>query len=422
MYRISAAMLAVVSCASIAQAQTAAPPPPSTSLYTLDQALSAAGATAPSIDIATAGIRAADAARVVAGLRPNPQVQAQVENVGGTGSYKGFQSAETTAGLALPLELGGKRSARIAVADSRSRRALIEAAVITADLRERVTFAYIDTVAAEARLGIARQRAEFATRGYRAASVRVEAGAASPIEQQRADVERVNANVALARASRDVEVARANLARLTGQPDVNTLDSQWFERVGAYGPADILPARATLAVAAAQADVDTANAQVRLARAQRIPDITVSAGARRLSASNDTAAVFSVNVPLPLFNNGRALVSQAQAERQQADARRRVTELSVEQAIAAAVAEVANGEIAARAAAGPVLAAATEAARIARIGYAQGKFGQLELLDAERTLANTRTALVDALTQYHAAQARLARLLTPTPVPAGPGQ
>ena len=54
--------------------------------------------------------------------------------------------------------------------------------------------------------------------------------------------------------------------------------------------------------------------------------------------------------------------------------------------------------------------AAEEAARIARIGYREGKFGQLELLDAERTLAETRLAAIDALTrQYEAKKDEAAR-------------
>ena len=58
----------------------------------------------PSIAAATAGVDAATAARRVAGLRPNPEVQAQVENIAGTGVYKGLRSSETTVGVALPLE------------------------------------------------------------------------------------------------------------------------------------------------------------------------------------------------------------------------------------------------------------------------------------------------------------------------------
>jgi len=65
---------------------------------------------------------------------------------------------------------------------------------------------------------------------------------------------------------------------------------------------------------------------------------------------------------------------------------------------------------AARAANGPALAAAEEAARIARIGYAEGKFPQLELIEAERSLAETRESSVDALAALHTARARLARL------------
>lgn len=64
---------------------------------------------------------------------------------------------------------------------------------------------------------------------------------------------------------------------------------------------------------------------------------------------------------------------------------------------------------------GRALEAATEAARIARIGYGQGAFSQIELLDAERTLAETRAAAIDALAAYHDAEARLRRLTAPAP-------
>lgn len=170
-----------------------------------------------------------------------------------------------------------------------------------------------------------------------------------------------------------------------------------------------------MAIVAAQADLTTATAQVRLARSQRIPDVTVSAAARRLEASNDMAGVFSVSIPLPLFNSGRASLDLATAQRQQADANRRQAVLDAEQMIASAAVDAANAATTARNATGPTLAAAQEAARIARIGYREGKFGQLDLLEAERTLTETRTAAIDALAQYHDAQARLERLTAPAP-------
>lgn len=414
MHRLIAAFLAVASCASIAQAQSVAPAATSPPL-TLDRALALADATAPSVDAASAGVRAAEAARTVAGYRPNPTIVAETENVAGSGQYRGLRSAETTAGLALPIELGGKRSARIAVAEAQGSRAQIGAAVAAADLRLAVTQSYVEAVAAERRLATARDQAGIAREALRAASVRVRAGRASPIEEQRADVVRINAEATVERSERLATVARDNLARRIGQPITGPLDLAWFDRVEGYGPALAREPTGTLALAAAQADVTTAAAQVRLARTQRVPDVTVSASARRLEATNDVAAVFGVSIPFPVFNRGSAAVIQASAQRDQAEALRRVAELDAAQALATAEAEVANAATTARAATGPALAAAQEAARIARIGYREGKFGQLDLLDAERTLSETRTAAINALAAYRDAQARRDRLATPAP-------
>ncbi|ARR57808.1 TolC family protein (plasmid) [Novosphingobium sp. BL-8A] len=391
--------------APLGHAQTTAPA--TGPALTLDQALELAGAASPNMQAAEAGIRAVSAGRDVAGLRPNPTLNGDIENVGGSRAYNDIEAPKQTISVGVPIELGGKRSARIGVADAQGARAQIDRAIAQADLRLAVTLAYVEAVAADRRLVAAREQADIAGQTVRAANVRVRAGRASPLEEQRAEVLRSNAVAALDRATRLANLARANLARRVGRPVTGPLDEAWFDHVGGYGPA---LSRDSLAVAAARADQKTAEAQVRLARSQRIPDVTASVGLRRLPINNDVAAVFGVSVPLPLFNNGSAAVAQASAERDRAEALRRAAELDNSQAIEQADAELANAADAARTAAGPSLAAAQEAARIARIGYREGKFGQLDLLEAERTLAETRAAAVDALAAFHVAQAQLDRL------------
>lgn len=415
MHRVIAAILAVTSCASVAQAQTVASPLPDISVLSLERARAIAGGSSPIIESAAAGVRSAAAGQSIAGLRPNPEIQVQIENIAGSGPYRGTQSAETTATFALPIELGGKRSARIGVANSQSARARIEAAMALANLNFTVSQTYVRAAAAERKVEIARQQAVIAQNAFKAARTRVEAGASAPIDQQRADVLRLNAVVALTRAIREAELERGNLGRLIGQPIDGALDLSWFDQVGGFGPTPPVEPEGTLAFAAANADLNTATAQVRLARSQRVPDITISAGTRRFSQTQDTAAVIGIAIPFPVFNRGSAAVSQAGAEQARADANRRVTVIEAGQAIAAAQAELANASATARSAGGPGLAAASEAARIARVGYAQGKFSQLDLLEAERTLAETRAALVDALTAYHIAEATLERLTAQAP-------
>lgn len=417
MHRMFAALLAAMSCVAMAQAQDlATTAPPAAAPLTLDQAVAAAGGSAPAADAARADIAAAEAARTVAGLRPNPTVSTEVENVVGTGPYGGFRGAETTVGVSIPIELGGKRSARIAVADARTTRAQLATAITEVDIRLQVTQLYIEAVAAERRLTTALDQARIANDALNAARARVRAGRASPIEEQRADVARVNAEAAVENAWRILDSAHANLGRRIGQPVTGPLDLTWLDNLpAAHGPQLLPDAEGTLALAAADADLAVADAGVRLARSQRMPDVTVGPGLRRFSETNDTAALFSVSVPIPLFNAGNAAVGQASAERSRAEAQRRMTGLDVEQAIRDARTEADNAATLARAANGPALAAAQEAARIARIGYREGKFGQLDLLDAERTLAETRLAAIDALAAYQNARARLERLSAPAP-------
>ncbi|KXU32677.1 transporter [Sphingobium sp. 22B] len=410
-----AALLAATSPLSAAQAQSArtAETPPG---LTLEQALDLAGATAPSLDAAGAGVDAARAAQAAAGLRPNPILTVEAENVAGTGLYADTKSLEATTSLALPLELGGKRSARLAVAGAQRDRAFIEQAVARVDLRFAVTRAYAEAAASERRLTNARDQLRIAGEGLHAAHVRLRAGRASPMEVQRAELARINAQAALVRMERSAEAARFILAQRIGQAIPGALDAGWFDRIGtAHGPLQPLEPIETLALAAADADLAASSAQVRLARTQRIPDLTVGAGVRRLEATNDSAALFSLSLPLPFLNGGKAAVGQALAEHRRAEAQRRATAQEVAQAIAQAQAEAANAAIGAETATGPALAAAEEAARIARIGYREGKFSQLDLLDAERTLTETKAAAIEALLAYHNARAQLERLTARAP-------
>ena len=141
MYRIVVALVAATSCVAIAQAQEVGTESRQISgpLLTLDEAVALAGGSAPAAEAAAADVDAASAARRVAGLRPNPALSVEVENFVGTGPYNGVNGADITASVAIPLELGGKRQARIAVADAAAHRAQIAQAIAQADIRFQVT-------------------------------------------------------------------------------------------------------------------------------------------------------------------------------------------------------------------------------------------------------------------------------------------
>ena len=57
-------------------------------------------------------IRSKEVAQIEAGLRPNPQVEIELEDFAGSGDIGVFRSAETTISLSRVIELGDKRKKR----------------------------------------------------------------------------------------------------------------------------------------------------------------------------------------------------------------------------------------------------------------------------------------------------------------------
>src|SRR3546814_3403634 len=137
---------------------------------------------------------------------------------------------------------------------------------------------------------------------------------------QRAELARINAEAEVERTGRLVETSRFSLSRRIGAPVAGPLDEDWFASVAShYGPLEPIDSADTLALAEAEANVAVAEAGVRLARSQRIPDLTVSAGARRFEETGDTAALIGLSIPLPLVNSGQAALAQESSEHPQSE-------------------------------------------------------------------------------------------------------
>lgn len=234
---------------------------------TLSQAIAHAQERAPALRGADASARAADAGVAVAGMRPNPTLSVDAENVFGSGRYAGFRGAERTVSLSVPLELGGKRQSRINVAQGERSAAGVGLAAARADVTHRVTEAFVLLAAAERRLEIARSSLSWAERAAHAAQERVRAGKASPIEEQRAQVLQIGAESRVGKAERALALAHADLARLTGDAPNAPIVAAWFD----------VPSQAGLAAAPQLSlSVAAAQSQLAIARAWTLPGVTAS--------------------------------------------------------------------------------------------------------------------------------------------------
>jgi cobalt-zinc-cadmium efflux system outer membrane protein len=146
-------------------------------------------------------------------------------------------------------------------------------------------------------------------------------------------------------------------------------------------------------------------------QSKRIPDVTVSGGVRYLHETEDHAFVVGFSLPLLLFDRNQGGIREARARLEQAEHERRATEVRVGTSLTEAYQHLVSAANEVKVLQQEVLPATHETFRAIQEGYRQGKFGFLEVLDAQRTLFETRRQFLETLTTYHEAVADIERLI-----------
>ncbi len=390
-----------------AQFQTNSPP------VTFAEAWRLTESRHPLLKAAALGVAAADARCVQAAARPNPSLGVELENAGGSGALRALDAAETTLALTQPLERGGKRAARQGVAYAEGLQAVAEAAVARAAVWTELAESYVDALAAEAQRRQAVVRARLGAEFQRLAGERVTAGKGAALEAIRAEAEAALDAVALAQAELASLTARRHLASYWGEvpepPPVPAGDLADLPSLPPYPAAATALARGpSLAVQAAL--VQAREAELRASQAESVSDLEVGAGFRRFEETGDHAWVASVSVPLPLFDRRRGARLAAGLALDQARQLQAASRAEAGRELAVCHAAVAAARAEAVALRDTALPATRRAYETALAGYGAGKFGQLDVLEAQRACIDAEDRLLTALTTFHKHRVALAAL------------
>jgi len=372
----------------------------------LPEALAEAFANNPELAAAGREIGIAEGERRQAGLLPNPELSWEVEDTR-------RDTSTTTVTLSQPLELGGKRGARIAVAGSGQAIAQLELERQRNGLRADVVQAFHAALRAQTALALAQQSQALTERGVRVVQGRVSAGQSSPVESTRAQVQLAQAQAEVRRAETQQAVAYQALARLTGSPVT------MFDRLSA---AELSPGTAPKAetlldkveqtadwrLAAAQ--IERGEASLGSAKAQRIPDLTVSIGSQYSREDREQVNVVGLSMPLPLFDRNQGNVLAAARRTDQARDLRNAVELRVRSETRSAVSQWHTAMQEVDAYDRTILPSAQQAVDTATRGFEMGKFAFLDVLDAQRTLIEARGLYLEALAAATDARAQVERI------------
>lgn len=358
------------------------------------------------------GVEAAESRVKQAGVGPASTLTVEAESFAGSGDARGFDSAEATVQISRQIETGGKRALRVRVATAERDNAALDDRAQRLNAWRDAVLAFTDALAARRMAALADDDVRLFEEIRRVAEERNAAGKVSPLDVRRAETE-----LALVRATRDKvrqETANADAA----------LSALWGEE-GAEG----LTLKGELVVASdrslgARASLDGNPDLKRLdgeiavgvlrileERAANRADVEVSAGVVYAAEPGEYSLVAGVAFPLQASGRNRHGIAAAEREHARRQEERRAAEQSLRAEFVRhlGAATTAASEIAALR--DRVLPSAESTLAAAREGYSQGKFGYLDLLEAERSLVEIRRRLVETQADVCKALAEVARLI-----------
>ena len=175
-----------------------------TGVINLRQALSLALMHNPDLKAFSWDVRAGEARTLQAGLRPNPELEAEIEEFGGSGDLSGFDAIETAVQLSYLIELGGKRGKRKQVAALETDLAGWDYETARLDVLTQVTQSFVDVLAAQEAVALNEELVRLAEQVFNTVKAQVEAGKVSPVEGTRTQVELANSRIGLEQAKRSV--------------------------------------------------------------------------------------------------------------------------------------------------------------------------------------------------------------------------
>lgn len=248
---------------------------------------------------------------------------------------------------------------------------------------------------------------------FNSVAARVEAGKEPAIQRNKAKIAQASSQIALDRARRGLQAQKQVLVSLMGGGDGDfAVVSDSLPRIEEPAALTVYATRLgnALDIQGFDAEVKRAEAAVSLEKASSVPDPTFTLGVRDIRGDNSQAFIAGVSFPIPVFNLNRGNIQRAGQELTAAMSDRNAAELALAATLAQLHGNLVNAYSEANTLQTEVIGGAQEAFSFAKQGYEAGKFGYLEVLDAQRTLFETRQQLNTAIVDYHTQRAQIERL------------
>lgn len=356
--------------------------------------------------IAKFGIEHSKGQQITAALFPNP-----VASIGTLSSFTQGRTISNSAALFGQVqqlfELAGKRGYRIesAAYGSQSAEAAFEDAV--RQLGYTVKDTYYRIQLAQRRLTLAEENRDRFGRILDINTIRFKKGYIAEVDLIRIRLQMVDFQSQVIQSLQEAESARGDIRQLLRISPKTTLELTTdldFRRVDPdIGKLRTLALDLRPDIKARRFTYSQRESDLRLAKAYRIPDVTVGAGYTvqgPQGPDNPQQWALNLGLPLPLFNRNQGGIRQAEVAVQTAEADLNKTLNVVENEVEVAYRNLMQSRRLVEAYVGGVLDDARATFTIVERAYERGGATILDLLDAARTSRTIQQNYIEALFNY----------------------
>ncbi|MBN2591380.1 MAG: TolC family protein [Sedimentisphaerales bacterium] len=379
----------------------------------LKQALALTLIHNPQLKAYSLEIRAAEAHQLQESLKPNPELEVEVEEIGDSGDRSGFDAAETTIQLSQTIELGNKSQKREKVASLEKELIQLNYELKKLEIFSETIRAFLNILSAQEKVRLSDELLKLSVESFESVEKRVDAGKDSPLEKTRASIALLNIKSDNQQAHLELEYSRKKLASFWSQ---NQLP---FEQVD--GDLEIIEQLASFEDLTNQLkqnpeymlweiEVKKSQAKLSLEKSKSIVDLTIGAGVQNFNETDENAFVFGFSIPLPIANRNQGARQEATFNLAQKKELQKAAWLKLQNEFNETYKEFTKSYNRAVSMKNEILPAAIELFDSATTAYHEGKIDYLNMLDAQRTLFNVQNEYIESLITYHIAKTDIEKL------------
>jgi cobalt-zinc-cadmium efflux system outer membrane protein len=364
-------------------------------VLTFESVVELASAQNPDVLLARARVTQAEGALTTARVRlpANPEVDVFL---GSRDTSLGGRSFEQEYSFLQRFEIGGQRGHRVAAASAMVGQRTFDVAAASLQAQTVALAAFYRAVHAQEIRRVAEEALGLAEEAVRAAQARYDAGETAILDVNVARVELARGRREQLAAASRLEGTLGELREVLALPPLEALRLEAPGQTAAVPPVDVLlsrlPERAD--IQALRASLTQAEAELRLTRATRTPDLFGGIGFRREEGEPVTGARFGFT--LPLFQRQTGAISAAAARITETKIALDARHVAAEARLRAAHARYTTAVQAAEAITSSAVPLLEENESLTRESYQAGKIGLLELLVIRREGFAARREALDA--------------------------